>query len=179
MPPNGPASLEPEYVAEFLEIQLGRVLLFTKGISSPKSRRIFSRRERLVSTSSPEYSSTVSTALPFPPTRSMVTGKTKKPENEIQHVCTGFLDGRLGGGRDLAAQRVQLFVIMKDRERLANACGRVKVERYIPAVCLGMVFRGRGLGIGLRDRQEREFLIIKQASEHGVEGHADDALACR
>ena len=35
----------------------------------------------------------------------------QEPEHEVEHVRTGFLDGGLGGGRDLAAYCVELLLI--------------------------------------------------------------------
>jgi hypothetical protein len=37
----------------------------------------------------------------------------QKPEDEVQHVRAGFLNGRLRKARDLAAQRIELFMVMQ------------------------------------------------------------------
>jgi hypothetical protein len=49
---------------------------------TPKSRRIFSTRDNLVSISSPEYSRNASTTLPLAPVLSKVTGTVTKGATE-------------------------------------------------------------------------------------------------
>lgn len=69
----------------------------------------------------------------------------QKPEHEVQHVRTGFLDGGLGGGRDLAAYRVELLLIVQDWQGfgVVVVSGLVEIERCVPAEIIRMVFRDR------------------------------------
>ena len=88
------------------------------------------------------------------------------------------LDCRLCSARDLAAQGVELLVIMQHRQHLGDYVGRSQIERSVPAYFIGIVFRGRsliGFSVRLWDRQECESLVVTQAPEDAIGGNIDDA----
>jgi len=58
----------------------------------------------------------------------------QKPEDEIQHICAGFLNSGLRSARNFPAHGIERFLVMQHREALGILVfGLVKIERGIPA----------------------------------------------
>jgi len=83
----------------------------------------------------------------------------QEPEHEVEHIRAGFLDGSLGGGRDLAAYCVELLLIVQNWQGFAVVVvsGLVEIEGCVPAEIIRIFFRGRAfttIDVRCRDRQK-------------------------
>ena len=108
----------------------------------------------------------------------------QESEHEVEHVRAGFLDSRPGCGRDLAAYRVELLLVVQDWQGLDVAIlGLVEVKGGIPSKFLRVVLGGRTVrpahGFRFRHRQKGKLVIVTEACEHGINPNLDNSQGRR